>query len=226
MKRANCYSPAQAQSGMSLVELMVALVAGLIVVGAVLTFTVSTVRANTETIKATRLTQELRTISGLISREVRRAGAIGEPLSQMSAGISDLAYVGSVKVPQSDCLIFGYRDSLAASADSDWKGFRLDDGDLQIKTKGAPTDSTCTAGTWESLTGGHSPVTLTAVTFKDEGGEIKVLGDKLVKIRVISLAMTAHLKSDATVSRSVTEIMRIRSDTVADAPSPTPTPTP
>lgn len=62
------------QAGLSLVELMVALVAGLIVVGAVLTFTMSSLRANTHFIESTRLTQELRTNLSLITDELRRAG--------------------------------------------------------------------------------------------------------------------------------------------------------
>lgn len=60
--------------GVSLVELMIALVAGLIVVGAVLTFTLSSLRANSEYIRATRLTQELRTNLDFATDELRRAG--------------------------------------------------------------------------------------------------------------------------------------------------------
>ena len=47
-------------AGFSLVELMVALVAGMVVAGAMLAFTVSSVRANSDFVAAARLTQELR----------------------------------------------------------------------------------------------------------------------------------------------------------------------
>lgn len=66
-------SPA-AQRGFSLIELMVALVVGLIVAGALLAFTVSSVRANAEYVRAARLTQELRTIGQFVDSELRRAG--------------------------------------------------------------------------------------------------------------------------------------------------------
>lgn len=46
---------AQRQTGLTLIELMIAIVAGLIVIGAALTFTVSTVRAYGENIRSTRL---------------------------------------------------------------------------------------------------------------------------------------------------------------------------
>lgn len=61
-------------SGFSLVELMVAMVLGLIVIGAVLTFTMSSLRANTQMISMARLNQEMRNSSDFINRELRRAG--------------------------------------------------------------------------------------------------------------------------------------------------------
>lgn len=62
------------QTGFSIIEVMVALVAGLIVSGAVLAFTLSSLRSNAEYVQSTRLTQELRTNLDFISRELRRAG--------------------------------------------------------------------------------------------------------------------------------------------------------
>jgi type II secretory pathway pseudopilin PulG len=62
------------QVGFSIIELMVSLVAGLIVSGAVLAFTVSSLQANTEYVKSTRLTQNLREVIDYASRELRRAG--------------------------------------------------------------------------------------------------------------------------------------------------------
>jgi type II secretory pathway component PulJ len=61
-------------AGFSLVELMVALVASLIVIGAVLAFTLSSIRSNTQMMQAARLTEELREAIDYTSRELRRAG--------------------------------------------------------------------------------------------------------------------------------------------------------
>ena len=60
--------------GLSLVELMIALAIGLIVVGAVLAFTLSSLTANNEYVQSTRLSQELRNSLDFVSRELRRAG--------------------------------------------------------------------------------------------------------------------------------------------------------
>ena len=60
--------------GFSLVELMISLAIGLIVVSAVLAFTLSSLTANSEYVQSTRLSQELRNSMDFISRELRRAG--------------------------------------------------------------------------------------------------------------------------------------------------------
>lgn len=60
--------------GLSLVELMIAMAIGLVVVGSVLSFTMSSLNTNTEYVQATRLSQELRNSMDFISRELRRAG--------------------------------------------------------------------------------------------------------------------------------------------------------
>jgi prepilin-type N-terminal cleavage/methylation domain-containing protein len=60
--------------GFSLIELMIALAIGLVVVGAVLAFTLSSVTTNSEYIQSTRLSQELRNSMDFVSRELRRAG--------------------------------------------------------------------------------------------------------------------------------------------------------
>lgn len=54
--------------GFSLVELMISLAIGLIVVSAVLAFTLSSLTANSEYVQSTRLSQELRNSMDFISR--------------------------------------------------------------------------------------------------------------------------------------------------------------
>lgn len=60
--------------GMSLVELMIAMAIGLVVIGSVLAFTLSSLTSNTEYVQATRLSQELRNSMDFVSRELRRSG--------------------------------------------------------------------------------------------------------------------------------------------------------
>lgn len=76
--------------GFTLIELMVALVVGLIVVLATTGFVVSVARTNSENIQVTRLTQELRAVSEVMARELRRARYVADPVGLIaSAGATN-----------------------------------------------------------------------------------------------------------------------------------------
>lgn len=61
-------------TGFSLIELMVALAAGLIVATAIVAFMLSSFKSNAEYVQSTRLTQELRNTLDLAVRDLQRAG--------------------------------------------------------------------------------------------------------------------------------------------------------
>jgi prepilin-type N-terminal cleavage/methylation domain-containing protein len=69
--------------GFSLVELMVALAAGLIVSSAVVAFLMSSFKSNAEYVQSTRLTQELRNTLDLAVRDLERAGYDDNALAYM-----------------------------------------------------------------------------------------------------------------------------------------------
>lgn len=112
----------RSQSGMSLVELMVSLVAGLIVAGAAVAFTVSSLRSNTEYITATRLTQELRTSMNFVVDELQRAGYdenaldyIAQPVATATSSAFSLIQIAdSDGDGVNDCVIYAY-DRLPAN---------------------------------------------------------------------------------------------------------------
>lgn len=60
-------------SGFTLIELMIAMSIGLIVIGSAIALMVSVMRANSENMQSTRLTQELRALTDIVARELRRA---------------------------------------------------------------------------------------------------------------------------------------------------------
>lgn len=100
-------------AGFSLIELMVALVAGMVVLGAMLAFTVSSVRANSDYVMAARLTQELRTISQYISEELRRAGYDEEAMEYVATPstteFSEFApLLVDTSVAGGHCIVYAY----------------------------------------------------------------------------------------------------------------------
>ena len=100
-------------AGFSLVELMVVLVVGMIVAGAVLAFTVSSVRANSEYVRAARLTQELRSINQHVVGELRRAGYDESAMDYVSSSsATEFSQFSPILVDNDDaaanCIIYAY----------------------------------------------------------------------------------------------------------------------
>ncbi len=127
-------------AGFSLVEMMIAIVAGLILVGSTLGFTLSGVRSNTDFVNATYLTQELRGVMDLVTRELKRAGYDQHAIDGVGAGSvfkSKFAPMKFFPTPSANstiasCVILAY-DSKAntasnrpgAIANSERRGIRI-----------------------------------------------------------------------------------------------------
>jgi len=98
--------------GLSLIELMVALVAGLVVSGAAVALIVSIIKSNAATIQSTRLTQELRTTAEVITRDLRRARSITDPIANVGLDPTKLMKDCNAITPaagvSATCVTFGY----------------------------------------------------------------------------------------------------------------------
>lgn len=90
-------------AGFTLIELMIAMVLGLIVIGAVLALSLSMIRANSDTISSTRLTQELRATSAAITSELQRAGSVANPFDLAAANA-----IGGVDDSTAGCIRYSY----------------------------------------------------------------------------------------------------------------------
>lgn len=100
--------------GFSLVELMIALVAGLIVSGSVVVFTMSSMKSNSDYVLSTRLTQELRNTLDLATRDLRRAGYDDNALKFLgNANTSPFAPLHITNTVEADgsnsaCVLYAY----------------------------------------------------------------------------------------------------------------------
>jgi len=128
--------------GFSLIELMIALVAGLIVIGSVLAFTVATVRAYNENIRSTRLTQDMRTAINLAVREARRTGYDATSVTRvLSDDTPTPSYAGLTVSTTNDCFTYQY-DRVDTS---EYRALKLNSttGALQAKVGSAAAAVTC-----------------------------------------------------------------------------------
>jgi prepilin peptidase dependent protein B len=213
--------------GFSLVELMVAMVAGLIVLGAAVVFTVTSMRSYSENILSSKLTQELRTSMNLVVRELRRAGhdstSVTRVLTTTSAStFDDLAVDG-------DCITYEYDRQVGADGPdaTEIRGFRLneDTGTLQLNASGAAIDCDNDAD-WEDITD-PEVVTITKFepvmvesTFCSQIAERDLDGDDVIdeydmahgSVRTVSLCLAGEMVSGDAITRYVTDSVRIRAE--------------
>jgi prepilin-type N-terminal cleavage/methylation domain-containing protein len=104
----------RAHQGFSLVEMMVALIAGLLVIGAAVVFMYSSMKSNKDFVGTTRLTQELRNNMDFINREMRRAGYDEDSMTYValpaaSTDRSPFAPITVVNPNSADgCVIYAY----------------------------------------------------------------------------------------------------------------------
>jgi prepilin-type N-terminal cleavage/methylation domain-containing protein len=163
---------ARATRGFGLVEMMIALVLGLVVSGSVVAFIGSIIRANAQTVRITRLNQELRSTSEMIGRELKRAQSVSEPLTNIGnpsgtactgvdtpVGCHDASIV--LNVVNASCITYGY----GGSGQGNFRAIFLDTTNTaaqDVKIARGNAAVACTNGTGTAL---NSPlVTITAMS--------------------------------------------------------------
>lgn len=176
------------QQGLTLVELMVGLVVGLILTAGVLKIYITNMNANRSNLQISMLNQELRSMLHLVEKDVRRAGFwAGVPgTDDMStnpflAEPNDLVVSEKAAEIANSCITYSYdldKDKLvdvgpiATSAPFDADpydlggmeqfGFRLNGTSVQMRTgllTATETDIDCDSGTWIRISDNNTEVT-------------------------------------------------------------------
>lgn len=144
------------QAGFTLIELMVAMVLGLIVIGAVLALVLSMIRSSNQTIQATRVTQELRATAAVVTSELQRAGSAADPFN-----ITTTVALGAVNTGTAGCIIYSYADASGTVN----RAISLSGGAVYMGT------TACGAGGTKLSSNG---VTISAMTFARSGRNLTV----------------------------------------------------
>jgi len=193
------------QSGLTLIELMIAMILGLFVAGSIITIFISNVKSTSENMKMLHLNQELRVVMGFISDEIKKAGysASSNPNYMDAFTLSDEDGDGL-----NDCIIYAYDENADGSGydlNIDRVGFKWD-GDTILWGKPV-TSCDDSDGTWTALTD-STVADVTAFTLI--GSDITA-GTVLVKQLDITLTAETSL-TPGTASRTFTETIRLRND--------------
>ena len=163
-------------SGFSLIELMIAMVIGLIVIGAVLALVMSMITTNNRTIQSIRLTQELRATAAVITSELQRAGSAENPFNVTAASA-----LGTVTISDSNkCITYSYADIAGTTVS---RAVSISGGAVYVGTTACGAGGTKLSST---------NVTINGMTFLRSG-------------RRIDVTLTGTLPSDSSVTRSYTQ---------------------
>jgi len=224
-------------AGFSLVELMIALVVGLIVLGAVLTFTVTMLRSYSENIRSTRLTQELRTSMNVISRELRRAGFDAKSVTRVLTDSNPSTF--NAMTLTANCVSYQYDRGVGGDwggipAATEVRGMRLNatTGTVQMNASSAAIDCSGATG-WVDVTDA-SVVQITTFApklidtpFCSQVGEtedpvtkVKTYHLAQGSVRHLTLCLKGRLVADNSIARQVTNTTRVRAENVSFIDSP------
>jgi prepilin peptidase dependent protein B len=198
------------QQGISLLEILIAMVIGLIILSAALGMLVSMIKADSENVKTIQLNQELRGAMSLITRDIRRAGANRNAAANATAtppsnpfsvsGSTRLTIASNQQGDANSCIIYSY-DS---DETSELYGFRLDSTDKTVETRAS--GAACDASGWNDLTD-NNLVNITGLSFLDT-----TVVQTGINIRAITITLSGFLVRDNTVIRTITETVKLRND--------------
>ena len=221
---------ASTQRGVSLVELMVGIAVGFALAMVITQVFVNQVVGNTNMLKETRLNQELRAIMDLAVRDIRRGGYWGN-------AISGAWYDGSPGVATNplNSITVGDTVNPAAATSGSSVGYSYDvngDGTIDdaenftIRLTGSVVELVqgITSPTTTSLSD-PGTTTITALTFTIAPATVGIAcvvagSNPALTVRKITIALTGRLADDATVTRSMQETGRVRTDYIVGACPP------
>jgi type II secretory pathway component PulJ len=137
--------------------MMVAMVLGMIVVGAVIALVVAIIKSNRQTLQSTRLTQELRATLSVIANDMRRARSVDDPLSTALNPTGNP--FAPVNTANAACAIYAYDGAV----DGPWHVVRLDAGRIVLQGS-ATRPANCVVGSTPFVLGSDQ-VEITALSF-------------------------------------------------------------
>ncbi|MDO9423974.1 MAG: prepilin-type N-terminal cleavage/methylation domain-containing protein [Methylobacter sp.] len=168
------------QSGFTLIELMIALVIGLIIIAATIGIYITTIRGSSDTIKFVRLNHDLESVMSLMTNDIRRAGywagAIAGADSRENPFTSETTNVTNIQlrnlaapttaVTTGNCILYTYDANGDGVVDvNEYYGFRRNGSTINMRLTGTATDpADCTNGSWEENIAGNQ-ITITALSF-------------------------------------------------------------
>lgn len=208
-------------SGFTLTELLVALAVSALLFTALCSIFIANIVHYLKVLNTNRLNQQLESVLALMSNDIRRAGYWANANGDVGLHQNNNPFMTSstdISVnAANNCILFTYDHAnngvlpaISSSADDDRYGFQLNNQTIQARPPGAAF--ACGAGGWESITDTHV-IQITALTFTLNTSTVTTgPGTKGLAMRSVDISLTGQLASDPTVTKTLTQHVRIRND--------------
>lgn len=201
--------------GVTLVELMVALLIASAVIGGIMAIFVSSVKHGRMTVEQGHLDNELHHVMSVVTRDVRRAGywasANTSSTNPFMQSATDITINGG-----NNCILVSYDHNSDGSlpavnsgTDDERYGYRLMNSAVQYRPNTAAFDCSASAGSWTNLTN-PNVVNVTAFTVTKSTKTTSSM-----ELRTITITLTGQLVSDATVTKTLTQVVKVQNDRYA-----------
>jgi prepilin peptidase dependent protein B len=192
------------QKGVGLVELMIAIVLGMLVVGSALALYASSFGTNAASQRVARLNNDLRAIMTFVTRDLRRAGYSGTAAGGFANPFDTITLTGNTAIQ------FAYdADSDGVLDANENFGYRLSNNAVQITTDGGTS--------WENISD-PDRITITKFQITDNSpGPISMGTTTVVNVqsRRFTITLEGTISSGAqTYTRVIEESVRVRNEGV------------
>lgn len=145
------------QSGYSLIEIMIALLIGLIIVAAIITLYANTIRGSSDTLRSARLNHDLESAMSLMVNDIRRAGYWGGAIAGSDSRDNPFTIdTANIQIPAAGCILYTYdADGDEAVDSNEYYGFKLEGTNIRMRKSGATTAadgcSSSDPNEWETM---------------------------------------------------------------------------
>ncbi|MCD6048078.1 MAG: hypothetical protein K0S08_1725 [Gammaproteobacteria bacterium] len=213
--------------GFTLIELLVVLVITGILLSSLISAYLSIAQKDRAAMDTMRLDRSLHATMSLMASDISRAGFWANASSGVKTGTNNNPFMtNSVTINSTnDCILLTYdRDgdgslpSTGTGNDDERYGFRLMNDAIQGRPSGATFDCTASASAWENITDPDT-IRITQLNFSQANNAVDIdgvaTGTATIAVRTITITITGQLVSNPSVSKTLTDTVKIRNNKYA-----------
>ena len=222
--------------GLTLVELLVGIVVGLVVLSAAGGAMISYIKSYNDSQKILNLNQNMRAVMDIMAREIRRAGYMFSDVSDVNKfknnpffeGDNDLA-VHSYNGVEDGCITFSYNSNknltVESSDPNERFGFRLSSKKIQMRKSGGGSGCDWINNSYESIT--DDDVLIDKLKFTIQGSKdseainidkptescaVDPEKNNCLYVRSVRIELTASTNSEPKFQQTLVQTVKIRND--------------